>query len=280
MAKSTLATGALNPPNGRPRGGSTAQLGRLGIDCKAGAISHEKQRLESCLQRQTTLAWALLARIAPRRRIELTHALKHRPTTEIPLHQPDAGLDKKVPLACALYALGDDLDAQVIADAHQAADNGLSSSAGIHTANQPHVDLDEIRLEISEEGQACIAGAEIIDGGEEAAALVFTQNLRAIVYAAAIGIFHVRIDGSVPGVVGIAIAFALLTSSFGLLIAAIGKTPEATRGLAIFATLLDAMTWRGLGFDAAIAPIVALLLFSTLFAAIAIWRFDWEEPRG
>ncbi len=95
-----------------------------------------------------------------------------------------------------------------------------------------------------------------------------------------------RIDGSVAGFVGIAIAFALLTSSFGLLIAAIGKTPEATRGLAIFATLvmvmlggawvpsfvfppwlqtaslvvptrwavdgLDAMTWRGLGFDAAI----------------------------
>jgi ABC-2 type transport system permease protein len=138
--------------------------------------------------------------------------------------------------------------------------------------------------------------------------------LLAIIYAAAIGIFHVRIDGSVAGFVGIAIAFALLTSSFGLLIAAIGKTPEATRGLAIFATLvmvmlggawvpsfvfppwlqtaslvvptrwavdgLDAMTWRGLGFDAAIAPIAMLLAFSVLFAAIAIWRFDWEEPRG
>ena len=38
--------------------------------------------------------------------------------------------------------------------------------------------------------------------------------------------------------------------------------------------------WRGLGFDAAIAPIAALLFFSALFAAIAIWRFDWEEPRG
>ena len=84
-----------------------------------------------------------------------------------------------------------------------------------------------------------------------------------------------------------------MTSSFGLLIAAIGKTPEATRGLAIFATLimvmlggawvpsfvfpqwlqtatlvvptrwavdgLDAMTWRGLGFEAAIGPIAALL---------------------
>ena len=127
--------------------------------------------------------------------------------------------------------------------------------------------------------------------------------LLAIIYAAAIGVFHVRIDGSVAGFVGIAIAFALLTVDFGLLIAAIGKTPEATRGLAIFATLvmvmlggawvpsfvfppwlqtaslvvptrwavdgLDAMTWRGLGFDAAIAPIAVLLAFSALFAAIA-----------
>ena len=52
-----------------------------------------------------------------------------------------------------------------------------------------------------------------------------------------------------------------------------GRTRGAVDGL-------DAMTWRGLGFDAAIGPIVALLLFSALFAAIAIWRFDWEEPRS
>ena len=84
----------------------------------------------------------------------------------------------------------------------------------------------------------------------------------------------------------VAIAFAVLTSTFGLLIAALGKTPEATRGLAILATLLlvmlggawvptfvfpewlqtatlvvptrwavdglEAMTWRGLGFEAAL----------------------------
>lgn len=107
------------------------------------------------------------------------------------------------------------------------------------------------------------------------------------------------------------VAFALLASSFGLLIAAIGITPEATRGLAIFATLLmvmlggapvpsflfpewlqaisvanparcavdgfDAMTWRGLGLDVAMLPIGAMLAFSTAFTAIAIWRFDWEE---
>jgi linearmycin/streptolysin S transport system permease protein len=164
------------------------------------------------------------------------------------------------------------------------------------------------RLRAAPLSRSLLLGSHIASGAITAIVLL------AIIYAAAIGIFHVRIDGSVAGFVGIAIAFALLTSSFGLLIAAIGKTPEATRGLAIFATLvmvmlggawvpsfvfppwlqtaslvvptrwavdgLDAMTWRGLGFDAAIAPIAVLLAFSALFAAIAIWRFDWEEPRS
>ncbi|MDQ2926733.1 MAG: ABC transporter permease [Pseudomonadota bacterium] len=164
------------------------------------------------------------------------------------------------------------------------------------------------RLRAAPLSRSLLLGSHILSGAITALVLL------AIIYAAAMLFFHVRIDGSVAGFVGVAIAFALLTSSFGLLIAALGKTPEATRGLAIFATLvmvmlggawvpsfvfpkwlqtaslvvptrwavdgLDAMTWRGLGFDAAIAPIAMLLAFSALFAAIAIWRFDWEEPHG
>ena len=164
------------------------------------------------------------------------------------------------------------------------------------------------RLRAAPLSRTVLLGSHILSGALTALILL------AIIYAAAMAFFKVRIEGSVPGFIGVAIGFALLTSSFGLLIAAIGKTPEATRGLAIFATLvmvmlggawvpsfvfpewlqtaslviptrwavdgLDAMTWRGLGFDAAIAPIVALLFFSALFAAIAIWRFDWEEPHG
>jgi ABC-2 type transport system permease protein len=132
-----------------------------------------------------------------------------------------------------------------------------------------------------------------------------------LIYAAAIAFFGVRIDGSVLGFLGVGTAFALLTASFGLLIAALGKTPEATRGLAIFVTIimvmlggawvptfifpewlqtvslfvptrwavdgLDAMTWRGLGFDAAVAPICVMLVFSAIFAGLAVMRFDWEE---
>jgi ABC-2 type transport system permease protein len=163
------------------------------------------------------------------------------------------------------------------------------------------------RLRAAPLSRRILLGSHILSGAITALVLL------AIIYAAAMLFFHVRIDGSIVGFIGVAVAFALLTSSFGLLIAALGKTPEATRGLAIFATLvmvmlggawvpsfifpawlqtaslivptrwavdgLDAMTWRGLGWHAALAPIGMLLAFSALFAAIAIWRFDWEEPR-
>lgn len=123
-------------------------------------------------------------------------------------------------------------------------------------------------------------------------------------------VFGVRIEGSLVGFFGVCIACALMASTFGLLIAALGKTPEATRGLAIFATLimvmlrgawvpafifpswlqtitlgiptrwavdgLEAMTWRGLNFRAALGPIAALLTFALLFGAVAVTRFRWD----
>jgi ABC-2 type transport system permease protein len=125
------------------------------------------------------------------------------------------------------------------------------------------------------------------------------------------GFFGVRIDGSIVGFIGVGITFAVLTASFGLLVAALGRTPEATRGLAIFVTLimvmlggawvpsfifpewlqklslfvptrwavdgLDAMTWRGQDFSAALAPIGVMLAFSAVFAGLAIMRFDWDK---
>ncbi|MFZ6817680.1 ABC transporter permease [Undibacterium sp. Ji22W] len=123
--------------------------------------------------------------------------------------------------------------------------------------------------------------------------------------------FHVQILGSVLGLLGIAICFSLMTASFGLLIAAFGKTPEAARGIATFATLImvmlggawmpsfffpqwlqdltifiptrwavdgfDAMTWRGLGIDAALPVMAALLGFTSLFGFLALWRFGRDQ---
>ena len=101
-----------------------------------------------------------------------------------------------------------------------------------------------------------------------------------------------------------------MTAAYGMLIAALGKTPEAARALATLATLLmvmlsgawvpsfifpawmqtltrfipprwamdglDAMVWRGLGLQEALLPI-GVLLFSTLvFGTIAVLRFRWD----
>jgi ABC-2 type transport system permease protein len=40
---------------------------------------------------------------------------------------------------------------------------------------------------------------------------------------------------------------------------------------------LDAMTWRGLPLESAFRPTAILVGWSVLFAAIAVWRFDWEK---
>ena len=40
---------------------------------------------------------------------------------------------------------------------------------------------------------------------------------------------------------------------------------------------LEAMTWRGLGLEAAWMPVAAMLACSAVFAVLAIRRFAWEE---
>jgi ABC-2 type transport system permease protein len=161
------------------------------------------------------------------------------------------------------------------------------------------------RLRASPISKALLLGSRI------ASTAITALVLLVIIFAAAIAFFDVRVEGSWVGMAGVALAFALMTAGFGLLIAALGRTPEATRGLAIFATLvlvmlggawvpafvfpqwlqtvslfvptrwavdgLDAMTWRGLGLQAALAPIGVMLLFALVFALIALMKFDWEE---
>lgn len=130
-------------------------------------------------------------------------------------------------------------------------------------------------------------------------------------FAFSIIVWHVRIDGSKAGFVGVAVASALMAASYGLLIAALGKTPNAARGASVLATLMmvmlgggwvptfvfpawlqkvtvvvptrwaidgfDAMSWRGLGFGSAVMPILVLLGFALAFSVLAVWRFRWEE---
>ena len=161
------------------------------------------------------------------------------------------------------------------------------------------------RLRAAPVSLALLLGSTIVSGTVIALLLVCG------IFIVSIAAFGVRIDGNVIGFVGNMVAFALLASRFGLLIPAIGKAPEATRGPAIFATLLmvmpggvwvpsvlfpewlqaisianparwevdgfDAMTSRALRLDAAVVPIGAMLALSAAFTAITIGRFDWEE---
>ncbi|HYV97371.1 MAG TPA: ABC transporter permease [Gemmatimonadaceae bacterium] len=161
------------------------------------------------------------------------------------------------------------------------------------------------RLRAAPLTRATLLGAKVLSG-----AVIGTMVL-VVSFAFAILVWGVRISGSLAGFAGVLVACALMASAFGLLIAALGKTPSAARGVSIFATLImvmlggawvptfifpawlqqvtlviptrwaidgfDAMTWRGLGFDAALAPIGILLAFTAGFLALALSRFRWEE---
>jgi len=127
----------------------------------------------------------------------------------------------------------------------------------------------------------------------------------------AVIVFGVRIQGSLVGFLAVSTACALMAATFGLLVAAVGRTPASARGVTTLAVLmmvmlggawvptfifpawlqqatlvvparwavdgLDAMTWRGIGVRGAIAPTLVLLGFAALFAGIASMRFRWEE---
>ncbi len=120
-------------------------------------------------------------------------------------------------------------------------------------------------------------------------------------------VFGVRVAGSVPGLLLVLVASAVMVSAFGLLVASLGRTEEQSRGLATVALLamvmlggawfptflmpgwvqslsyfvpvrwaldgFDAMLWRGGGFSAALAPAGGLLLFALLFGLVAALRF-------
>ena len=159
--------------------------------------------------------------------------------------------------------------------------------------------------------QAAPLSRFVLIGSRAVSSAIIALIIMLAVFGFARVVFGVRIEGSFAGMAGVCAAFALMTAAFGLLVSVAGKTPEATRGIAILATLilvmlggswvptfifpqwlqnatfvvptrwavdgLDGMIWRGLPFEAALPPIAAMLGFAVLFGAVAIWRFRWEE---
>ena len=139
-----------------------------------------------------------------------------------------------------------------------------------------------------------------------ASGAIIAFALLCIVFAVAVFGFGVHI-ASLPGFIGMALCFGVLTASLGLVIAAFGKTPEAARKIAMFAILvmvmlggawmpsflfpqwmqtltmavptrwaidgLDAVTWRGMDAMAAAPAMGVQLGFALLFGLLALWKF-------
>jgi ABC-2 type transport system permease protein len=148
-------------------------------------------------------------------------------------------------------------------------------------------------------------------GSRAASATITSSMVLLVTFAFARLVFGVRLEGSFIGFLLLALAFGFMTSSYGLLIAALGRSPEATRGLATLVTLMmvmtsgawipdflfpewlrqitlltparwamlgiDGATWRGLGLQDMATSIGALLGFAAIFWLLALWRFRWEE---
>lgn len=142
-------------------------------------------------------------------------------------------------------------------------------------------------------------------------ATIISSLVLAVCYFVGIIVFKIPMAGSLLGLILVLITTALSSASFGLMLAALGKTPEATRGISTFAILImvmvggawipsftfpsflqsvsqftptrwaidgmQAMTWRGLGLADGLQTSAVLMGFSFLFGLIAWLRFQWNE---
>ena len=147
--------------------------------------------------------------------------------------------------------------------------------------------------------------------GKAASGSLISLMILLVSFGFAMIVFGVRIQGSVLGFLGISLACAVMASTFGLLVAALGNSPAKARGVTTLAVLmmvmlggawvptfifpawlqqftlivpvrwavdgLDAMTWRGIGVAGALMPIAVLAAFAAAFWTIAASRFRWTE---
>lgn len=124
-------------------------------------------------------------------------------------------------------------------------------------------------------------------------------------------VFGVRVQGSWTGFLICLVLASAMSAALGLMLAAIGRTQGGTRGISIAVILVlvmlggawmptfifpgwlqtvslftptrwaidafDAMTWRGLGLEALVLPATAMVAWTCVFSAVALWKFRWEE---
>jgi ABC-2 type transport system permease protein len=156
---------------------------------------------------------------------------------------------------------------------------------------------------------APVSRATVLTGRALSCALISFLTL-SVCWLVAMLVFGVRVHGSGTGFILVNAGAALLAASFALMLASIGRSVEATRGIAIFAVLMlvmlggawmptfifpewlqnvtawiptrwavdsmDAMTWRGLPLSAISTPLLSLAGCIVLFGLIAWWQFRWQ----
>ncbi len=171
--------------------------------------------------------------------------------------------------------------------------------------------LEQRRRGLWDRVRAAPVSRSTVLAGRALSGLLLALLVLTVVLGVGMTAFGVRVRGSFLGFLLVMVATAAMASSFGLLVAALGRTPEAARGLAILAALvmtmlggawvpsflfpawmqtatlavptrwamdgLDGTTWRGLGFLEALGPVGALLGFAAVFGALAWARFRWES---
>ena len=146
--------------------------------------------------------------------------------------------------------------------------------------------------------------------GKALSSTVIGASVLAVVFGVGLLVFHIQVLGSLIGFCLVGLATAIMTATFGLFVAALGRTEGQSRGLSVLAVLMmsmlggawfptsmmpeavrtvsmfipvrwavdgfDAMAWRGVGLSGAIGPVAGLLSFSAFFAIIAVARFRWN----
>lgn len=147
-------------------------------------------------------------------------------------------------------------------------------------------------------------------GGRAISGAIIALLVLSVVFLCGMILFGIRVQGSVIGFGLVTVSYALCAATFGLLIAALGKTPQAARGFSILVVLLMVLLggawmptflfpawlqrvtpiiptrWAIDGFDGtlfrkftlveALGPVTALMGFALVFATLTWMRFRWE----
>lgn len=258
--------------------------------------------------------------LAPERRHQLDALMHSVQALQTPLPQDVAAPAAPASGAAKTPALGAPFDAQEQAvTGAQAGYNGYAHSfagMGVQFVLMLGVELGVGLLVMRRTGlwlrlRAAPLGKGTVLGSYFASTALIAFVVFSVVLLAGMLMFGFRVEGSVLGCVLLLASYALFTAGFGLFLAAVGGSPEATRGLAIMVTLLmvmlggawvpsfvfpawmqeatlfvpvrwavdglDAMLWRGQPLAEAARPAGVLLGSALALVGLAVWRFRWRE---